>query len=1809
MSTEPTCAIKLDCEPLLAPHPSQVPLIDAKELFPSRATNCVSAFLLEGDVEVQRLADAYRIALAQFDATQLALEPNGQGRGWRLTGNSRTAVVVDELAVDPGNRGDLNEGVLRKIEEICRYPFDLEEGPLGLVHIFPLSRDRCVVCETFDHVVADGHSLDLLHLAVSNIYRDGELPSLPETYRSFLEVSARNPSDSTSSQFWRRLFDGFEPRFLPEGIEPVCEASISKALGRELLDEIRNSCSRTRCTLSSFILSAYALAIARHTGECDISIQVVANVRQGRFLNLFGQATSLVPVRTSFKWSDSFETFVSGVSETILNSLDNVSSFSRDLVPNVVFNGAVSAQYSFHRMSKQGLSLGNAVSQELAVPNVLPFGDAHLKVRQMHDGSLELELHSGAGSKLSDRADAILESTLNFLRISAISMALPVGCDDLLPERQLAIIDNLRIPSAAYPFEFVHLRILRSLKGIVSEVVIDETRGYSGPEIRDAVAAKICALRALGVQGGRVVAVEVSSAFERICSFLAILRLGCVYVPILPSTEPELNHQLKSSACVDACISDSGVFPFGATSPDIRFKTSVVTQSQDSPAYIIFTSGSTGRPKGVVVSHAALSNFAIGEKDRFDLNCNSRILLIAPPNVDPWIGHVSGALASGATLVVAAPLSAVSLAKQVLDKRVTHAFLPAALFPYIAELPQPNLRVAATAGDHCRMEDVGLLDAPDCRIFNIYGPTETTITATLAQLGGGETRPSIGVPIKGLGAHVLLDSQTVAPLGVMGELHLSGVGVAIGYTGDETATRAKFTADERTRVFATGDLATLAADGLLYLHGRSDRQIKLRGFRVELDEVERQFRNLGISRGVHALAVPGKETRLAVFLTGCALDEARLEIVRSSVSSNIRPHFLRCLEDLPLTPAGKVDHQQLLQLISVQTRKSNAKKVIRPTSVAARLGVAWENAVGVTPSPRSNFFAEGGDSLTVLRFVRNLRMHGLVVSPSDVFRCPWFDDLAAVAREETSLSREAKAVPRGPLSSSQKWFYSLDLPQPERWVQSIKLWYDQLPGRDLIRNAVERLGKESAVLGASILPDGLSPNFCEDFSGALHFLHAEEIEVGTFIEKLIGNFSLEAGRLFSVVVLNTSTDSGWVFFIAHHAVIDDWSWMALRDRWSSYLSAADQRSDKTLFDRESLVSARLVEERVLEGAYDLDVEAWRTVLNAGKTSSVCYRPTHLERAAFNLGAAPQELAHRLEVSLAAVLLSYVAHGLWRLEPEGATVVDLERNGRRGTRLIDLSDTIGWVAIHHPVDLRHEPLSERSIIALDKALEKIPDEGVSYGALRWGSSSLVSEKIARISVNISQEIGVHALSSSGRAFDSAGAERGRDEILLPYHASVVFRERQHAWALEIAFDPAEFPATNIDSLGRSLETAVPIDIAKARTEHASLAPFSNPIPASAMQRLMLIKSRNNGARCYFPRQLLKITSGRHRNLAEIVVSVLIDYPPFRTRFQLVDGRLMQSSAEPDDFVVYAEPDETAEQWVAGSPAIDVEAILEGARPLTAKIFQVSPSEIYLGLEVHHALFDGHSNSLLLRLIDDAVSLNRPRQQSWPSYIEAKRRFVAAERDFSGSLILPGPDRTLSAVRHWAIASMVIPPELVGVVRRWAARKSLNVRSVFAAVAIVVVHRRMPAFPAFVVQNGRDPLILDDDDVPGMYWYYQPVPTHHSFSVSAKVIHELGLQPISELRSLAVKNWENWLSDEGVSINVQAGGHFARMANIEVTFSEDIFHYKHQLHVFIEKDGSATLTVRTATELVDDDIARSLTAEYCKVLEAEFEKALD
>jgi amino acid adenylation domain-containing protein len=511
-------------------------------------------------------------------------------------------------------------------------------------------------------------------------------------------------------------------------------------------------------------------------------------------------------------------------------------------------------------------------------------------------------------------------------------------------------------------------------------------------------------LIARGIGPEDLVGIALERSIDTIVTLLAVLKAGAAYLPLDPAyPAARLAHMVR-----DARPTLQELLPALRDRPvhdpsDSERRTLLEAQH---PAYVIYTSGSTGTPKGVVVSHSGIPSMVRAHAIRLRLTPAARVLQFGSLSFDASVWEIAGALVAGATLVLIRDDARTgdALAATLRTQRVTHATLPPVVLTTLEPGDDLPLAVLAVAGEACPGSIVERWSGGRTMI-NGYGLTETTVCATLSEPLSGADAPSIGRAIDGTRVYVLNEHLEPAPAGVTGELYVGGAGLARGYLRRPGLTAERFVADPfapepGARMYRTGDLARRRTDGSLDIIGRRDHQVKIRGHRVELGEIEAVLNEQpGIGQAV-VVAFPDAHgtNRIVAYLAGTGdrrPDAAAVrEQVREQLPDAMIPARFVVVDSFACTPNGKID-RSALPLPELDTTAYRAARTPPERALCALAGdVLGLERVGID----DDFFALGADSISVARFVARARTAGIQLTQRAVFEHPTVAGLATVAQ-------------------------------------------------------------------------------------------------------------------------------------------------------------------------------------------------------------------------------------------------------------------------------------------------------------------------------------------------------------------------------------------------------------------------------------------------------------------------------------------------------------------------------------------------------------------------------------------------------------------------------------------------------------------------------------------------------------------------------------------------------------------------------------------------------------------------------------------
>jgi amino acid adenylation domain-containing protein len=933
-------------------------------------------------------------------------------------------------------------------------PFCLERGPLMRGRLVRLAEDDHALLVTMHHIVSDGWSMGVLTGELSALYRafrrgdPDPLPALLVQYADYAVWQRRwIEGDVLRAQadYWKQTLAG-APELLELPTDRPRPAQMDAAGGRVpvALDEaltagLKALGRRHGATLFMTMLAGWAAVLSRLAGQDDVVVGTPTAGRGRREIEgLIGFFVNSLAVRADLSGAPTVAELLRRVKTRALEAQHHQDIPFEQVVELVQPVRSLAQSPLFQVM----FAWQSAAHGGLALPGLEVGGveARSLDVRAKFDLSLTLgvtgdRIVGGVTYATSLFERATVERWVGYLRRVLEEMAAddrrPV---DRLPlmgaDERAQVLEAWNRTDAAYPSRScVHELFERQvgLRPAAAAVVFGDER-VSYAELNARATRLAHYLRVVhGVVPETRVAFCIGRSVELIVAILGVLKAGGAYVPLDPSYPPaRLEFMLDDSAPVVLLTAgDTGAEALGARStvPVVDLGREAPAWASpaplepstpltaEHPAYVIYTSGSTGRPKGVVVTHGGACNLVAAQQRSLRVGPLSRVLQFASSSFDACVFEWVMALCQGAALHVpnaGGPLTG-DVVREVIERaELTHVTLPPSL---LATLPAAatlaSVETMVVAGEALPAALVARW-ARGRRMLNAYGPTETTVWATQHECrADADGAPPIGAPIANMRVYVLDECGEPAPMGARGELYIGGPQVARGYVNRPGLTAERFVPDPfgpaGSRLYRTGDVARWRPDGALEYLGRTDFQVKVRGFRVELGEIEARLEaHAGVREAVVAARAGATgDVQLVAYYVEAPEAGSRApsaEVLRAHLSETLPEHMVPAayvrLDALPLTPNGKVDHNAL----PAPDGDAFARRGYEPPvgAVERALAEVWAEALGVERVGRhDHFFELGGHSLLAVTMIERLRRRGMRLEVRALFATPTLAELAA----------------------------------------------------------------------------------------------------------------------------------------------------------------------------------------------------------------------------------------------------------------------------------------------------------------------------------------------------------------------------------------------------------------------------------------------------------------------------------------------------------------------------------------------------------------------------------------------------------------------------------------------------------------------------------------------------------------------------------------------------------------------------------------------------------------------------------------------
>lgn len=1324
-------------------------------------------FRVKGELDTAALEFAFDHLFARHPSMRTRFIKDEAGRGAQeILPHTPFKLQIEDVSAEPDVEREAY--VARRVREEIGRPFSLTQGDLSRVHLIRLGSREHVLLITQHHIISDGWSVknmfaDLKRAFLAHQNREPlQVSELPLTYLDyahwfnsprFLDYHAE------FKPFWvDRLGGSPEVHGLPlDKPRPAHQASggelVFSTIDNALWESFKRLCQRHSTSNFIGLHALFALLMVRQSGEKEVVIGTPLAYRERHEIeSLVGFFVNTLVLRTQLSGKPSFVDYLQQCREEDLAAFDHQLYRFEALAEAIGADRttAINPIFQIMLVYQAKVDFNDLIPGCLLVEETSPVlpakTDISVKVTELMD-SVRVDWLFATALFERETIQALADRLLHLMRAVVAApeteiwqLPLEVGTD------QTALAAELASLPLDYPSRDTLLCHIEQRAGQFpgALAVSDGADALSYGELEARANRLAHWLLACGVTPGSAIGIQARRDVAFVVALLACWKAGAAYVPLDPAYPAERLAHILSDASIalvlggepDARLAeaitgtDAGYHNLHRLALDgLPTCTPAIPRDAAMLAQIIYTSGSTGLPKGVMVEQGSLVNLMADHGARIELDQNGAMFNCMSLSFDA--GNMTSLLPlyCGAALHFGEPGEGTITAA--INCGASHMILPTAL---LANLLPPtdlgSLKAIGFGGEACPSSLVERW-GERVALFNMYGPTECTVTALCARLVPGQPI-TIGQPISNLKALILDEGGNLCPVGVPGELCLAGLGLARGYLNLPERTQEAFielALDGRThRLYRTGDRALRRRDGNIQYLGRIDEQIKLRGYRIEPGEIETQV--AALCPAIRQIKVVVQEGRLLAYacLHAEASEpdgEALLQRAGECLPEYMVPARLCWLPEMPLTPNGKLDLRRL-PAIDWQQSKGEPQSELEQTVLAI-----WQGVLKQPLGVEDDFFRLGGDSILSIQLTTRLRDAGLHCSVKDVFEAKTVRRLCRQLGQQQAVSHQTEQgnlTGEFPLHPIQHWFFEQGFAKPGHWNQGVILRLPAGVGDAALHGWLTTLRQHHDALRLAVIPTG------QRYLAELALPPLPTLDAGTLggaelqvrLTELQGDLDPASGhtlawaRLRNLAIEGEAAPVEGLFLAFHHLVIDAVSWRILAEdlarvsrgeslpakgssyrQWGEGLAAyALREEDQLAFwlaqgegNQPGLLEAERAEDgRAAASLLQLDKETTARLIDPANQAFFTRVPDLL------LAALTRTLSE----------LGYGNRHCVMLEGHGREAIDAE---------LDVSRTLGWFTSTYPLALADAGAWDALVCATKERLRAVPDKGVGFNALR------------------------------------------------------------------------------------------------------------------------------------------------------------------------------------------------------------------------------------------------------------------------------------------------------------------------------------------------------------------------------------------------------------------------------------------------------------------------------------------------------------
>ncbi|MDC2865509.1 non-ribosomal peptide synthetase [Bacillus sp. BP-3] len=910
------------------------------------------------------------------------------------------------------------------LKEFSKETFDLVKGPLIKFKLIQLGEEYHYLLVNVHHSIFDAWSINILEKEILKIYPyfDKELnfdwEELPLQYADYAvwqKKSFEGLNLEEGLNFWRNYLQ-HAPLVLDLPIdrarpkEPSYQGDNYKfAFPKNLSNDIQEFCRTNNTTYYAFFLSVFNILLYRYSGQKDIVVGTpITNRKDKQIQELIGFFVNTLPIRTVIQSNKSFRMVLQDTVESFLQAHENGDVPFEKIVQEVSperdksYHPIFQVLFTLHENKEEKLSQQLLIEHEKINTSTSKFDFVLYISCETDNMTGEIEYSTDLFDKVS--IDRIFENYVSCIQAVLKSPDESISAINMLTEEEkseLVIEESGNLDCS----RFVHHLFEKEAANYANKTAIKGTKySFSYKELNERANQVANELQKQGVQSGDVIGICLKRSPEQIATIIGVLKCGCAYLPIDPALPKERIRLIVDDSGTKMIITDgidlAGILDVSFLSLNAIFRDGSTEcikwvpyqHPKEHLAYVIYTSGSTGKPKGIGITHASLLNHIQGMLQVFPMGDDERVLQNITYSFDASVTEIFSTFLGGGTLILTHPdrqFDIEYLAELMINESVTRAQLFHSLIEKLIDLSsfteKNNLRYVFTGGEALSNQLVRLFHekmGEKVSFVNLYGPTEATVASTywISEPNCNQNSAPIGSALPGYHLLVLNEDLQHVPRGGVGELFIGGKGVAPGYFNNKRLNQSNFISINSNGIsnlyYRTGDLVKQLANGQFVFLTRKDSQVKVRGFRIELDEIKNELlKQTEIENAVVITKEIKGDKKIFAFIIRAEGADISANNVKERLENTL-PHYMipkviSWIDKVPITLNGKVDQQKLP---FERNDLTNKEKIFAKNLLERQLADIWGEALNLTSvGINEDFFDLGGHSIKAIEVMGLIR--------------------------------------------------------------------------------------------------------------------------------------------------------------------------------------------------------------------------------------------------------------------------------------------------------------------------------------------------------------------------------------------------------------------------------------------------------------------------------------------------------------------------------------------------------------------------------------------------------------------------------------------------------------------------------------------------------------------------------------------------------------------------------------------------------------------------------------------------------------------